>query len=85
MSGERLNRYGGGLSTWLAAVPGLEDIEEMAMELEVRANRPCWWCGGSGSRSWFEGTGDGAAEHRHPCEHCQGSGLDVELGVSHAG
>jgi len=40
----------------------------------------CWWCSGVGYRKYMlRGSRD---THVEICGHCEGSGLDVELGVA---
>lgn len=50
--------YGGSLTTWLAAIPGLEDIEELAEQLDPRELHPCRSCDAAGCEE-CDGTGIG--------------------------
>lgn len=82
--------YRGSFLTWLAAVPGFEDIEaeadERAHEIAIRERRACWPCGGTGLHDRWHRNGprleDGGHFTYEVCPHCHGSGLDIELGVA---
>lgn len=57
-----------------------EDGTSFASE-SVPREPVCLYCGGTGKRGVIDAK-DWSARSLVVCEHCEGSGLDVELGVS---